>query len=336
MLDIQKFLWKPQIEVKKNDNITSFTFGPLPAGLWHSLGNMLRRTILAYTPAISITWIQIEWVSHEYSNIEWVKESVLQILLNFKDLKFSWDLEETPLWVSKTIKGIGKYSVEDLDLPAGVEILTDGKYLFEITDPKTELKISYRFEKWYRYLSLEDLKKRERQLEESEEWKDLNVLLIDNDFKVVNNVSYSVEEVMLDFSSEPNDYVTLNIEPISDKIDAKDLVAFAGEVVSSYAKVFVFDDAYIDESLFVDSEDLDSTLNQEVEVEEIKKTPIDSLTWLSERTRNALIKNNIEFVEDLEKTTRSELLSLKWVGKKAVDEIQEALEKEWRQLGTNR
>jgi DNA-directed RNA polymerase alpha subunit len=49
-----------------------------------------------------------------------------------------------------------------------------------------------------------------------------------------------------------------------------------------------------------------------------------------------LIKNNIEFVEDLEKTTRSELLSLKWVGKKAVDEIQEALEKEWRQLGTNR
>jgi DNA-directed RNA polymerase alpha subunit len=57
---------------------------------------------------------------------------------------------------------------------------------------------------------------------------------------------------------------------------------------------------------------------------------------LSERTRNALIKNKIEFVEDLEVKTKSELISLKWVGKKAIDEIQQALEKEGKQLWTKR
>ena len=71
-------------------------------------------------------------------------------------------------------------------------------------------------------------------------------------------------------------------------------------------------------------------------MKEVKKTPIDSLSWLSERTRNALIKNEIEFVEDLETRTRSELISLKWVGKKAVDEIQEALAKEGKQLWTKK
>ena len=141
---------------------------------------------------------------------------------------------------------------------------------------------------------------------------------------------------MSDFSSEPSDYIDIKVEPISDKIDAKDLISFAGEIVTSYSKLFVFPESYVDASMFVDEDEISGAVNEEVEIKEIKKTPIDSLTWLSERTRNALIKNKIEFVEDLEKTTRSELLSLKWVGKKAVDEIQEALEREGKQLWSAR
>jgi len=333
MLDIQKFLWKPKIEVLKDGNVTTFRFGPLPAGLWHSIGNMLRRTLLAYNPAISVTWLKIEGISHEYTTIDWVKESVLQIMLNFKDLRFKWDLPESPFWVEQTFKWIWKYYAKDLVLPAWVELLTDSVYLFEITDPNLELRISYRLEKWYRYLSLEELKKREKEsANDMLEGKDIDILLIDNDFKVVKNVSYTVDEIMSDFSSEPSDYVNIRLEPVSSKLDAKDLIAFAWEILSSYSKFFVFPDSYIDRSLFVDEDSIPLQVNEDVEIKEVKKTAIDSLTWLSERTRNALIKNNIEFVEDLEKTTRSELLSLKGVGKKAVDEIQEALEKIGKQL----
>ena len=337
MLDVQKFLGKPQIEVSKKDNVTNFRFWPIPAGLWHSIWNMIRRTLLAYNPAVSVTGLKIKDVPHEYTTIDGVKESVLQIMLNFKDLRFKWDLPENPTWFTQTFKGIWKYYVEDLKLPAGIEILTDKAYLFEITDPNTELVISIRLEKWYRYISLEELKKREKKLSENDmEWKDIDMLLIDNDFKVVKNVSYNVEEIMSDFSSEPSDYINIKVEPISDKVDPKDLVSFAGEIVTSYSKFFVFPESYVDGSLFVDEDEISNVANEEVEIKEVKKTPIDSLTWLSERTRNALIKNKIEFVEDLEKTTRSELLSLKWVGKKAVDEIQEALEREWKQLWSAR
>jgi DNA-directed RNA polymerase alpha subunit len=104
-------------------------------------------------------------------------------------------------------------------------------------------------------------------------------------------------------------------------------------VISSYTKMFIFDESYIDRSLLTELDEIsDTTWTDDTELKEVKKTPIDSLSGLSERTRNALIKNEIEFVEDLETRTRSELISLKWVGKKAVDEIQDALAKEWKQL----
>ena len=338
MLDIQKFLWKPQIEWFEENNVHTFRFGPLPRGLWHSIWNLVRRTLLAYTPAISITWLNIEWVSHEYTTINWVKESVLQIMLNFKKLKFKWDLlGEKLIWQTKKFKWIWKYYVEDIDLPAGVEVLTDKVYLFEITDPKIQLIISYRLEKWYKYLSIEELKKREKEEASSEEGVKVGNLLIDNDFKVVRNVSYSVEEVISDFAGEYNDYVVIKIEPISPKVNVKELLSFVWEIISSYTKMFVFDDSYVDRSLLVDLNDLaDVTFEKDTDLEEVKKTPIDSLSWLSERTRNALIKNKIEFVEDLEVKTKSELISLKWVGKKAIDEIQQALEKEGKQLWTKR
>jgi len=333
MLDIQNFLWKPQIEYSKDSNVAEFRFWPLPGGLGHSIWNMIRRTLIAYTPAISITWLNIKWVSHEYSSVDWVKETALQIMLNFKELKFKWDLSERFEWRTKKFKGIWKYTVNDLDLPAWVEILTDDIYLFEITDPKAVLEISYRLEKWYKYLSIDELQKREKEMAESEEGVQLGNLLIDNDFKVVKNATYEVEEIISDFTGDYNDFVVIKIETISDKLDPKELLTFVWEVISSYTKMFVFDESYIDRSLLTELDEIsDIAWTDEIELKEVKNTPIDSLSWLSERTRNALIKNEIEFVEDLETRTRSELISLKWVGKKAVDEIQEALEKEWKQL----
>jgi DNA-directed RNA polymerase alpha subunit len=82
-------------------------------------------------------------------------------------------------------------------------------------------------------------------------------------------------------------------------------------VLASYAKLFVFDNVYIDKSVLIDYEDLaeDSTTPTE-ESSSVKTMPIDALP-LSERTRNASIKNNILYVEDLEKKKKSELLVMK-------------------------
>jgi DNA-directed RNA polymerase alpha subunit len=87
---------------------------------------------------------------------------------------------------------------------------------------------------------------------------------------------------------------------------------FAGEVLAAYAKLFVFDNVYIDRSVLVEIDDIgQETSRMEHEVG-IKTMPIDALP-LSERTRNALIKNNILYVEDLEKKKKGELLLMKGV-----------------------
>ena len=99
---------------------------------------------------------------------------------------------------------------------------------------------------------------------------------------------------------------------------------FAGEILASYAKLFVFDNVYIDRSVLVDMEDLSQETTRTDHEVGVKTMPIDALP-LSERTRNALIKNNILYVEDLEKKKKGELLLMKGVGRKAIDEIVSSL-----------
>lgn len=194
-------------------------------------------------------------------------------------------------------------------------------HLLEISDPSTEFVVEFRLEKGYGYYSIEYLRSREEKSDDS----DVNLLLLDNDFKAVEYVTYSVEEVIDDFSGGSKDELTIEVKTISKEIKAQELLSFAGEVVSSYAKLFIFDDAYVDKSLLVDYYDIVEENEKMAEDMNIKTIPIDALP-LSERTRNALIKNEILYVEDLEKKRKSELLSMKGIGRKAVDEIIESLE----------
>jgi DNA-directed RNA polymerase alpha subunit len=107
-------------------------------------------------------------------------------------------------------------------------------------------------------------------------------------------------------------------------ITPKEFLAFTGEVLASYAKLFIFDDVYVDRSMLLEYDDLRADKQTEEEEMHIKTMPIDALP-LSERTRNALIKNNILYVEDLEKKKKGELLLMKGVGRKAIEEITSAL-----------
>jgi DNA-directed RNA polymerase subunit alpha len=205
-------------------------------------------------------------------------------------------------------------------LPGGIELLNPDVVLFEITDPSVELNIDIRIEKGYGYYSIDYLRSRDRKDEDNE----VNMLLIDNDFKLVEYIKYDVQEVIEDFTGSTKDLLVLEIKSGFHDISAKEIVMFAGEVLASYAKLFIFDNVYIDKSFLVDMEDLEKIQDKMVEETHVKTMPIDALP-LSERTRNALIKNNILYVEDLEKKKKGELLLMKGVGRKAIDEINSAL-----------
>lgn len=323
MLNIQKFIGTPKIIVTQIDDQTSkFELNYVPRGFGHTLGNALRRIILSHNLGGAITGIKIKWVPHEYHVIDGVKEHVIDIMLNFKKLRFNFTSEKLePIQrMSQRFKGVGKYTSDQLKLPAGIELLNADEHLFEITDPSTEINMEIRIEKGYRYYSVNYLRNRDK----NEENTDVNMLVIDNDFKLIDYVTYEVDEVIEDFTGGTKDSLKLEIKTLFDNVSAKEVVMFAGEVLASYAKLFVFDDVYIDKSVLLEYEDLNFERDKLPEETNIKTMPIDALP-LSERTRNALIKNNILYVEDLEKKKKGELLLMKWVGRKAIDEINSSL-----------
>lgn len=225
----------------------------------------------------------------------------------FKKLRFKLDENiEQEQWITQRFKGVGVYTGEDMKLPSGVTLLNDTVELLEISDPSAEFIVDIRLEKGYGYYTIDFLRAREEKAEDT----DVNLLMIDNDFKAVEYVKYSVEEVIDDFSGRSKDKLVLEIKTISPKISAQEILSFAGEVISSYAKLFIFDDAYIDSSLLVEYYDIMEKQEAVIESAPVKTIPIDALP-LSERTRNALIKNEILYVEDLEKKRKSELLTMK-------------------------
>ena len=163
-----------------------------------------------------------------------------------------------------------------------------------------------RVEKGYGYYSIDYLRSRDRKDDDI----DANLLLIDNEFKVIDYAKYDVREVIDDFQGGLKDSLILEIQSKYENISPKEFLAFAGEVLASYAKLFVFEDIYVDESAFIQLEELYEEKEKLPEEMNIKTMPIDALP-LSERTRNALIKNSILYVEDLEKKRKVELLSMK-------------------------
>lgn len=279
---------------------------------------------MAYNLGGAVTGLKIKGVPHEYDVIAGVKENVITMLLNFKKLRFRLDESiESIQWVEQRFKGIGQYTAADLKFPSGVELLNPEEFLFEITDSSTEVNMEMRIEKGYGYYSLEYLRQRDRKNEKDTD--EVGFLLIDNDFSLVDYVRYDVEEVIEDFSGSTKDALNLELKVKYETVSAKEIMMFAGEVLASYAKLFVFDNVYIDKSVLVEYDELTEEVEGTTEdTGAVKTMPIDALP-LSERTRNALIKNSILYVEDLEKKKKSELLVMKGVGRKAIDEITSSL-----------
>ena len=323
MLDIQKYIGFPQIVTEMIDPLTMrCEVQYLPRGIGHTIGNAMRRIMLWYDMSASVTGMKITNVTHEYQVMDGMKEAVIDVLLNIKALRFvieEWS--ERVQHIAQNFHGIGVYTSDDLRLPAGVRVLNESAALFEITDPSLKFTLDMRIEKWYGYYSIEYLRNRDAEDEDADEM----MMLVDNDFRVMDYVNYHVDETIDDFSGATKDKLVIEVKTRFAEYSPKQFIAFAGEVLARYASIFILDDIYIDKSLLASYTDFDHDERwYHHDGDMVKSTPIDALP-LSERTRNALIKNGILYVEDLEKKKKGELLIMKGVGRKAIDEISIAL-----------
>jgi len=302
------------IQKDLDDNSSSFSVWPLPKGYGVTLGNSLRRILLSSIPGTKITWIKVAGVSHEYSTLPWVKDSIIDIILNLKGLVLSKG--DTGIeWLKLSKSKSWKVTAADIKAPAGIEILNKDLYITEIDQDGLELNIDIRVEKWVWYLTIEELKERE---------EDVEVLLIDANFSPVSNVKYNIESAR--FWEMTNLDSLEMVVTTNGAISPVDAVKFSWDMLTSYFSIFNEDSLQVEWQFISNVSDLINKEKEEVQ-EELEKetyTPIE-IMGLSPRTLNALINWDILSIEKLTKCTETKLSSIKWFGKKAMTEIRSSL-----------
>lgn len=312
---IHNIVWAPKISQKDTKNNTSFfTITPLPRWFWVTIWNSLRRILLSTIPWTQVTWIKVKWASHEYSTIPWIKDSIVDIMLNLKDLVISKS-DNWIEWLKISKNKAWIVTAKDLSLPAGVEILNPDLYITEIDQDKLELNIDIRIEKNVWYISIDELKEKE---------DDVNVLLIDANFSPVLNVKYNVESTRIeDITNLDSLKLEISTNGVISPIKA---LKFSWDMLKSYYSLFNEESMQVEWNFIWDVKDLIDREKEEVK-EELEKetyTPIE-IMWLSPRTLNALINWNILSIEKLTKCTETKLSSIKWFWKKAMTEIRSSL-----------
>lgn len=311
------------IQKDLNDKISSFVVGPLPKGYWVTLWNSMRRILLSSIPWTRVTWIKVKGVSHEYSTLPGIKDTIVDIILNFKELV----LEKKEIWVEwmkLTKTKAWKVTAEDIKTPAWITILNKDLYITEIDKDWLELDIEIRVEKGTWYLTQEELKERE---------EDVEVILIDTNFSPVVNVRYEVENTRY--------WDITNLDSLKMEVTTNgailpvDAIKFSWNMLTSYFSLFNEESLQVEWQFISNVKDLVNKEKEEIQ-EELEKetyTPIE-IMWLSPRTLNALINWDILSIEKLAKCTEAKLSSIKWFGKKAMTEIREALaERDLKLLG---
>jgi DNA-directed RNA polymerase subunit alpha len=314
MHQIQAEIGIPKIKTERiRDNHMIFTVSPLPPGYGTTIGNSFRRVLLSSLPGAAVTGVKIDGVSHEYSTIKGIKDSVLDITLNLKLMNLR-KTSSQPSTCTLSANKEGVVYAKDIKCPSDVEILNPDLYLTTL-EKGAKLNMEIRVEKGVGY-SPAALRQKEE--------NDPKMIILDGVFSPIKKVRYEVESARI---GQMTNLDKLVIEIMTDgSITPENAVRFASNILQSYFNLFNQENIMVEESFMSDFK----KIAEKEQAEEKNKpsqeayTPIEIL-GLSPRTLNALINGGIGSVEQLAKCTESKLSNLRGFGKKALTEVQSAL-----------
>lgn len=291
---------------EESENYARFVFEPLMASFGQSMGNSLRRTLLSSLPGAAITYVKIEGAPHLFTAIKGIKESVLDIVMNLKMLRFEVP-SEGAFKMKLSVKGKGKIYGKDME--GEVKVVNGDLYLGEITDDKGKLEIEATVETGYGFVPSEEREKKESGL-----------IALDTSFSPIKKVNFKVEEARV---GRKTNFDRLILEVWTDgSITPEEALRQSSTIV---AKQFshVLSQEETPKELKSESEEAKQIDAEKSKLDEII---IDELN-LPSRVINALLRENIETVADLKKRGRDKLVTLKGVGRKSIDLINEELKK---------
>lgn len=293
------------------ENSAEFVIKPLYPGYGNTLGNSLRRVLLSSVKGAAITAFSIEGTTHEFAVIPGVREDVVDIMLNLKNIRFKVHTD-APIELSLEIKG-DKQSEKDGDkrvvagdikLPAEVEIANPNQTICHIDDPKYTLKMRMIVESGRGYLTIEHA---------SEERVHSDMIAIDAVFTPVLRVRYKVENTRVGQDTNLQQ-LTLTVDTDGTITPQDAFEEAAAILVNQYTALAGSTKVESSPAPGAHTEDDDSGL----------MLPIEELD-LSARTANALLNNDIKTIRDLVTLSEMDLKDLKGFGQKALDEVKEKL-----------
>lgn len=284
-------------------NSATFDIEPLHAGYGNTLGNSLRRVLLSSIQGAAAVAFRIEGASHEFSTIPGVKEDVIDIMLNVKNIRFKAFTDE-PVELRLEKKGAGPVTAGDIKTTADVEVINKDQVICTIDDPKKSIIFDFVVESGRGYQPIED---------SSSKRIHSDMIAVDAMFSPVVRVRYKVEGTRV--GQETNlDKLLITIET-DGSVTPRDAFEQASAIlVNQYTALAGSTVVAAAPALGQDSDSEMSELN----------TPIEELN-LSARTANALINNDIRTVHDLVTLSEQDLRELKGFGSKALDEVNEKL-----------
>ena len=299
-------------EVKEHSSSSAdFIVKPLYYGYGNTLGNSLRRVLLSSIKGAAITSFSIEGTTHEFTAIKGIREDVVDIMLNLKNIRLK-SHSDTPVEMTLEIKGKDQSSKDgdprvvagDIKLPADVEIANPNQTICHIDDPNYTLKMRFIVETGRGYLTIE---------RSGVDRVHSDMIALDAVFTPVLRVRYKVENTRVGQDT--------NLQQLTLTIDTDGTIT-PREAFEEAAAILVNQYTALAGGTTVESAPAPGT-TEEAEDSYLSQ-PIEEL-GLSARTANALINNEIKTLHDLIMLSDSDLKELKGFGSKALDEVKEKL-----------
>ena len=299
---------KPNIkclEVDKDGNYAKFVCEPLERGYGITIGNSLRRILLSSLPGSAITSVKIDGVLHEFSTVKNVVEDVPEIIVNLKCVRLKLEGNDEKI-LRIDFKGPGEIKAGDIITDGTVEILNPDLHIATVAEGGY-FKAEMTAERGRGYNMAEKNKKPDQAL---------SVLPIDSIFTPVKKVNYSVENTRV---GQMVDYDKLTIELWTDgSLKPYEALSLAAKVMTGHLE------------LFIDLSETAKNTQVMIEKEETKKEKVLEMSIedleLSVRSFNCLKRAGISTVEDLANKSIAEMMKVRNLGKKSLDEVTNKLQ----------
>ena len=294
------------VNLSEDGRSGKFIVDPLERGYGVTLGNSLRRVLLSSLPGVAVSSIKIDGVLHEISTIPGVKEDVTEIVLNVKGITAKL-YTNSPKTVVIEVTGACEVTAGDIKHDSDIEILNPEHHIATVGD-NARFYMELTFDSGRGYVSQE--KNKQNHIRDGV-IAPLGTIYTDSIYTPVYNVSYNVENTRV---GNITDYDKLTLDVLTNgTISAKEAVSLAAKILNEHLNLFVdLSDEAKNAEIMVESKETVKEKVLEMTIEELD---------MSVRSFNCLKRAGIDTVEDLTNRTESEMIKVRNLGKKSLEEV---------------